>query len=81
MQMSMSLTQSAVLLLLTILSLAVSSRVARYPQRTFAGVALGVITGLVLIIAMSYVVGFLGYVLPFGQIDFWLASWVNSILG
>ncbi len=77
----MPLTQSALLLILTTLSLAVSCRLARYPQRTSVGIGLGVGTGLVLIIAMSSLVGFLSEVLPFGQIDFWLASWVSSLFG
>ena len=65
----------------TILSLALSCLLARYPRKASVGIALGVFLGLVLINITSGLVAFLGYALPFGQIDFWLANLVQSILG
>jgi lipopolysaccharide export LptBFGC system permease protein LptF len=76
-----SFTQSALVLVLTILALAFSCGLARYPRRASLGIILGVVAGIVSMTIVSGIVAFLGYVLPFGQFDYWLASLVGGILG
>ncbi|MCZ7464990.1 hypothetical protein [Rhizobium rhizogenes] len=74
MQFNISFTQTALLAFLVVLSLALSCWLARYPSKTSVGVTLGVLLGVFLINATAGLVAFLGNTLPFGQIDFWLAS-------
>jgi ABC-type Fe3+ transport system permease subunit len=76
-----SFTQSALLLVLTLLALCLACALARYPRRASFGIVLGVVTGFVSITAVSGIVAFLGYTIPFGQFDYWLASLVGGILG
>lgn len=80
MQSSTSFTESALLVLLTILSLALSCWLARYPRKTSVGITLGVVLGVFLTNLAAGIVAFLGNVLPFGQIDFWLASSLAGVL-
>ncbi|CUX15137.1 hypothetical protein YA62_013850 [Agrobacterium sp. LC34] len=80
MQSSTSFTESALLVLLTILSLALSCWLARYPRKTSVGITLGVVLGVFLTNLAAGIVAFLGDVLPFGQIDFWLASSLAGVL-
>ncbi|GEM_PF-5656657 len=80
MQSSTSFTESALLVLLTILSLALSCWLARYPRKTSVGITLGVVLGVFLTNLAAGIVAFLGDVLPFGQIDFWLASCLAGVL-
>ena len=54
----------------TVVSLCLACWLARRPTRTSVGVILGALLGLVLISIASVLVGFLGNVLPLGQIDF-----------
>lgn len=79
--METSFTQSALVLILTVLALGFSCGLARYPKRASAGIILGVLAGIVSMTIVSGIVAFLGYVLPFGQFDFWLASLIGGILG
>jgi len=79
-QSSTSFTESALLVLLTILSLALSCWLARYPRKTSVGITLGVVLGVFLTNLAAGIVAFLGNVLPFGQIDFWLASSLAGVL-
>jgi len=79
-QSSTSFTESALLVLLTILSLALSCWLARYPRKTSVGITLGVVLGVFLTNLAAGIVAFLGDVLPFGQIDFWLASSLAGVL-
>ncbi|KAA3506308.1 hypothetical protein DXM21_25300 [Agrobacterium rosae] len=65
----------------SILSLIFSCWLARYPRKTGVGIALGVLLAVFLINVTSGLVAFLGYVFPFGQIDFWLATSLSQILG
>ncbi len=80
MQSSTSFTESALLVLLTILSLVLSCWLARYPRKTSVGITLGVVLGVFLTNLAAGIVAFLGNVLPFGQIDFWLASSLAGVL-
>ncbi|MCZ7932782.1 hypothetical protein O9X90_10700 [Agrobacterium leguminum] len=80
MQFSASFTELALLALLAILSLALSCWLARYPRKTSVGIMLGVLLGIFLTNLAAGIVAFLGNVLPFGQIDFWLASSLTGIL-
>lgn len=80
MQSSTSFTESALLVLLTILTLALSCWLARYPRKTSVGITLGVVLGVFLTNLAAGIVAFLGDVLPFGQIDFWLASSLAGVL-
>ena len=80
MQFNTSFTEPALLVLLAILSLALSCWLARYPRKTSVGVTLGVVLGVFLTNLAVGIVAFLGNVLPFGQIDFWLASSLTGIL-
>ncbi|CAN7399719.1 hypothetical protein EXN32_04770 [Agrobacterium tumefaciens] len=80
MRFSASFTELALLALLAILSLALSCWLARYPRKTSVGIMLGVVLGVFLTNLAAGIVAFLGNVLPFGQIDFWLASSLTEIL-
>ncbi|MFB4373973.1 hypothetical protein G6M16_012915 [Agrobacterium tumefaciens] len=80
MRFSASFTELALLALLAILSLALSCWLARYPRKTSVGIMLGVVLGVFLTNLGAGIVAFLGNVLPFGQIDFWLASSLTGIL-
>ncbi|UXT23373.1 hypothetical protein FY140_22120 [Agrobacterium tumefaciens] len=80
MQFSASFTELALLAVLAILSLALSCWLARYPRKTSVGITLGVVLGVFLTNLAAGIVAFLGKVLPFGQIDFWLASFLTGIL-
>ena len=66
--------QTVLLVLVTVVSLAIASWVARRPRRTATGVLLGTIVGIALTFSTSFIVGFLNQVLPVGQMQFWLAS-------
>jgi lipopolysaccharide export LptBFGC system permease protein LptF len=79
-QFNTSFTEPALLVLLATLSLALSCWLARYPRKTSVGVTLGVVLGVFLTSLAVGIVAFLGNVLPFGQIDFWLASSLTGIL-
>ena len=68
-------------LLLTALALIPTCWAARYPRRTFTGIALGICVGFATLSVASFIQAFLGYVLPFGQFDYWLSSLVAAILG
>lgn len=81
MQSRISLTESALLIVFTILSLALSCWLARYPRRTSVGILLGVLLGIILISAASALVAFVGYVVPLAQMDFWLMSAWSKIFG
>nr|WP_245345067.1 hypothetical protein [Rhizobium sp. Kim5] len=52
---------------------------ARWPKRTSVEIILGALLGLVLMSIASVLTGFLGSVLPPGQIDFWLSSLTAQI--
>ncbi|MCZ7446789.1 hypothetical protein O8B93_04195 [Agrobacterium rhizogenes] len=78
MQFSASSTETALLASFTILSLALSCWLARYPRKTSVGIMLGVFLGILAFNVVAGFVAFLGNVLPFGQIDFWLS---NSLAG
>ncbi|NSX91868.1 hypothetical protein [Agrobacterium tumefaciens] len=80
MQFNVSFTETALSIFFAVLSLALSCWLARYPSKTGTGVTLGVLLGVFLINVTAGLVAFLGYVLPFGQIDFWLASSLAQIL-
>ena len=80
MRFTTSFTEPALLVLLAILSLALSCWLARYPRKTSVGVTLGVVLGVFLTNLAAGIVAFLGNVLPFGQIDFWLADSLTEIL-
>jgi hypothetical protein len=72
--MNSSISQVALVVLFQILSIAVACAVARYPRKATTGLSLGVVVGVVLLFVTSGVAGFIGNILPLGQIDFWLAS-------
>ncbi|MGO6999555.1 hypothetical protein [Rhizobium leguminosarum] len=72
----MSITESILLAFFTIVSLGLASWPARRPAKASVGIILGTLVGLALIVSTSTLVGFLGKVLPLGQIDFWLSSLV-----
>lgn len=78
-QFSASFTETALLASLAILSLALSCWLARYPRKTSVGIMLGVLLGIFVFNVAAGFVAFLGNVLPFGQIDFWLSNFLTGI--
>ncbi len=68
----MSITEISLQVFSAVFSLIIASIVARRPTRRRTGIVAGTLAGLVLLVATSAFVGFLGNVVPFGQIDFWL---------
>ncbi|WP_337268767.1 hypothetical protein [Oryzifoliimicrobium ureilyticus] len=79
--MTSSIVANALGLIFGILSLGCACSLARYPSRPLVGVALGTALGLVLINLSAAIIAFLSYVVPFGQIDFWLASFITRLFG
>lgn len=75
--MIQSTSQLATLIILQTVCLALACLIARYPKKPAAGIMLGVAAGTVLMVLTAALVGFLGSVLPFGQMDFWLATLVS----
>ncbi|MGO7906063.1 hypothetical protein AB9E09_15430 [Rhizobium leguminosarum] len=75
-QSGISISESTLLAFFTIVSLSLACSLARRPAKASVGIILGTLLGLALIVSSSALVGFLGNVLPFGQIDFWLSSLV-----
>ncbi|WP_174020899.1 hypothetical protein G6L89_012240 [Agrobacterium fabrum] len=78
-QFSASFTETALLASLAILSLALSCWLARYPRKTSVGIMLGVLLGIFAFNVAAGLVAFLGNVLPFAQIDFWLSNFLTGI--
>ena len=70
--------QSAFLIVFSLVALALSSWMARYPQRTSVGILSGVALGFILLNVAAALAAFLANVLPTGQIDFWLANLIGS---
>lgn len=69
------------LLLSGVVSLAVTALVARRPARAWTGLLVGVAAGLVTGLVLGFAIGWMETVLPFGQLDFWLARilpWLRS---
>jgi ABC-type cobalamin transport system permease subunit len=64
-----------------VLALVVASLAARRSRTTAQGIVNGTVCGLVSGYAMLQAVRFLSYVVPFGQIEFWLASQINRVTG
>ncbi|MGF9567392.1 hypothetical protein [Neorhizobium sp. JUb45] len=75
----MGVTQAIAFITFNIIAIVVACWVARQPKSTPAGVALGAGCGVVLMAAGSALVGLFAHVLPFGQMDFWLASWIGPL--
>lgn len=76
-----SFTESALAISLAILSLALSCWLARRPRRTATGITLGVVLGVVLFSLAPAFLDFLGHVVPFRQVDSWLAGLLSRIPG
>ncbi|RFB97466.1 hypothetical protein B5K08_06120 [Rhizobium leguminosarum bv. trifolii] len=79
MQSGLSISESILWVFFTVASLSLACWLARWPKRTSVGIILGALLGLALMSIASVLVGFLGNVLPFGQIDFWLSSLTAQI--
>lgn len=75
------MVRQLLLLLAGMASLAVTALVARRPASTWGGVLLGLAAGLATGLALGFAVGLMETVLPFGQLEFWLARalpWLRS---
>ena len=57
-----------------IASLAIAITVGRKYLQPGKALIFGVLAGLATSLATGFAVGFLGYAVPLGQLDFWLAS-------
>ncbi|OWV76347.1 hypothetical protein ATY77_06865 [Rhizobium sp. R634] len=79
MQSGLSISQSILWVFFTVVSLILACWLARKPQKASVGIILGALLGLLLISIASALTGFLGNVLPLGQIDFWLANLTTQI--
>ncbi|AIC26362.1 hypothetical protein IE4771_CH01212 [Rhizobium etli bv. mimosae str. IE4771] len=79
MQSGLSISASILWVFFTLVSLGLACWLARRPKRTSVGIILGALLGLVLMSIASVLTGFLGSVLPLGQIDFWLSSLMAQI--
>ncbi|ARO23084.1 hypothetical protein TAL182_CH01275 [Rhizobium sp. TAL182] len=78
-QSSLSISASILWVFFTLASLGLACWLARRPKRTSVGIILGALLGLALMSIASILTGFLGNVLPMGQIDFWLSSLTAQI--
>ena len=80
-QLGMSFTAATLLIVPNLFSLGLACWLARYPRKTSAGIALGTLSGFILINLASGLVALLGYLLPIGQMDFWLAHLLGPFWG
>jgi len=78
-QFSVSFTETALMALLAILSLALACWLGRYPRKTSVGILLGVLLGIFVFNVAAGFVALLGNILPFAQIDFWLSNFLTGI--
>lgn len=69
-----STTQVVLLLLANMLAFAIAASVARKAGTASGGVVLGTFAGIAVLVILTWLIGFLGSILPFGQIDFWFAK-------
>ena len=65
--------------LTTALSVAFACWMARRTRRAWTGILVGTAAGMSLIFLSSALVGFLGQVLPIGQMNYWLASLIHGV--
>ena len=72
--METAVVEAALHLIAGVTALAVTAWAARRGTTTMRGIALGVLAGVLTATVLGFALGFLGYVVPFGQLDFWLAS-------
>jgi hypothetical protein len=71
----------AFFLLLTVVAFVAATAVARKPKSAPAGVALGTTVGLTIGVGLPTLFGFLGYVIPFGQLKFWFWTQYYNVFG
>jgi hypothetical protein len=74
-----SLVELGMIGLATALSIAFACWMARRTRRALTGILVGTAVGVALIFLSSALVGFLGQVLPVGQIDYWLAHMIQGV--
>ena len=76
--MDTSLSQTVLATVFAIPALALTCWAARYPRKTVTGILAGMIVGLILINLASGIAAFLAYILPIGQMDYWLTTLIGS---
>ncbi|WP_064682310.1 hypothetical protein [Rhizobium bangladeshense] len=79
MQSGLSISASILWVFFTLVSLGLACWLARRPKRTSVGIIFGALLGLALMSIAPALTGFLGSILPLGQIDFWLAGLTAQI--
>ena len=74
------MTESSLVILAIVMALAAACLAARYPRNMGTGVMLGTVVGVASLFIFQTVIGFLGGVVPLGQMDFWLARVISDLL-
>ena len=69
-----TITETILLGAATFLALLVTAWCARLPARKGVGLLAGVAAGAITTVLLNAFVGFARYILPFNQVDFWLAA-------
>ncbi|MGL4325619.1 MAG: hypothetical protein ACRCTD_16410 [Beijerinckiaceae bacterium] len=69
-----TITEVILLGMATCLALLVTAWCARLPARKSLGLLAGVAAGTITTVVLNAAVGFARYILPFNQVDFWLAA-------
>ena len=66
---------------LTVVAFVAATAVARKPKGASAGVAVGTTVGLTIGVGLPALFGFLGYVIPFGQLKSWFWAQYCNVFG
>ena len=74
------MAESMLSLVAVLLALLVATIVARRPARTGRGIFLGTAVGAGSLWLLTNAIVFVSFVVPFGQIDFWLATKLHGLL-
>ncbi|MET3648798.1 lipopolysaccharide export LptBFGC system permease protein LptF [Phyllobacterium ifriqiyense] len=78
MQLDTSISQTVLTTVFALPALALACWVARYPRKTSMGILAGVVVAVALVNLASGIAAFLGYILPIGQMDYWLTTLIGN---
>ncbi|RYF33790.1 MAG: hypothetical protein EOO38_29950 [Cytophagaceae bacterium] len=76
--MDTSISQTVLATAFSLPALALACWVARYPRKTSIGILAGVVVAVALVNLASGIAAFLGYILPIGQMEYWLTRLIGN---
>ncbi|PIB24530.1 hypothetical protein BFP76_04835 [Amylibacter kogurei] len=74
------MTQSVIVMLTSIFAIALGCWCARKPEKTMHGILLGTSVGIGTALILHFLVSLLSYIFPFGQIDYWFATFIGKVM-